>query len=123
MLRRAYDNDAARVQKRCEGRVDLEIHPTLGAKKSHSCCVATAGQAGLRHPGRCAERKLCGYRALSPADRTAAIEAILHVAQLAADFPQLAEIEINPLFVLPAGVVAIDVLIRVACATARSVSA
>ena len=62
-----------------------------------------------------AGRKLHGYRALPPADRAAAIEAILRIAQLAADFPQLAEIEINPLRVLPDGhgAVAIDVRVRV----------
>ena len=62
-----------------------------------------------------AGRKLHGYRALPPADRTAAIEAILRVAQLAADFPHLTEIEINPLRVLPDrhGAVAVDVRVRV----------
>jgi len=62
-----------------------------------------------------AGRKLSGYRSLAPADREAVIEAIIHLAQLAADLPQLAEIEINPLRVLPKGqgVFAIDVRARV----------
>jgi acetyltransferase len=50
-----------------------------------------------------AGRKLNGYRNLPPADRAAVVDALLRLAQLAADFPELAEIEINPLRVLPAG--------------------
>jgi acetyltransferase len=50
-----------------------------------------------------AGRKLLGYRNLPPADRPAVIEALQRFAQLAADFPEFAEIEINPLRVLGAG--------------------
>jgi acetyltransferase len=50
-----------------------------------------------------AGRKLRGFRNIPPADREAVLQAILRLAQLAADFPQLAEIEINPLRVLSAG--------------------
>jgi acetyl coenzyme A synthetase (ADP forming)-like protein len=62
-----------------------------------------------------AGRKLGGYRNLGPADRQAVIDAILRLAQLAADFPELTEIEINPLRVLPEGegACAVDVRIRV----------
>ncbi|MBF8285982.1 MAG: acetyl coenzyme A synthetase (ADP forming), alpha domain protein, partial [Anaerolineales bacterium] len=61
-----------------------------------------------------AGRKLCGYRNLPPADRAAVVNVLLRLAQLAADFPQLAEIEINPLRALPdgQGAVAVDVRIR-----------
>jgi acetyltransferase len=48
-----------------------------------------------------AGRKLRGYRNIPPADRQAVLEVVLRVAQLAADFPEIAEIEINPLRVLP----------------------
>lgn len=50
-----------------------------------------------------AGRKLRGYRNLPPADRQAVLDILVRLAQLAADFPQLAEIEINPLRVLPQG--------------------
>jgi acyl-CoA synthetase (NDP forming) len=50
-----------------------------------------------------AGRKLKGYRNLPPADRNAALQVILRFAQFAADFPELAEIEINPLRVLDEG--------------------
>jgi acetyl coenzyme A synthetase (ADP forming)-like protein len=58
-----------------------------------------------------AGRKLYGFRNLPPADREAVVQALLRVAQLAADFPELAEVEINPLRVLPAGqgVFAVDI--------------
>ncbi len=60
-----------------------------------------------------AGRRLQGYRSLPPADRRAVIEVVLRLGQLAADFPQLTEIEINPLRALAAGkgVVAVDVRI------------
>jgi len=60
-----------------------------------------------------AGRKLRGYRHLPPADRQAALEALMRLAQLAADFPELNEIEINPLRVLPAGQGAIAVDVRI----------
>lgn len=50
-----------------------------------------------------AGRKLNGYRNLPPADRQAVIDVLRRIAQLAADFPQIEEIEINPLRVLEIG--------------------
>ncbi len=63
-----------------------------------------------------AGRRLHGFRNLPPADRQAVIEAIMLLGQLSADFPQLAEIEINPLRVFPAtqGSAALDVRMRLA---------
>ena len=61
-----------------------------------------------------AGRKLKGYRNLPPADRETVLDILLRLAQLAADFPQFAEIEINPLRVLAAGqgAYAVDARIR-----------
>ena len=61
-----------------------------------------------------AGQKLGGFRGLPPADKDAVIEAILRLAQLASDYPRLAEIEINPLTVLEPGkgAFAIDVRVR-----------
>jgi acyl-CoA synthetase (NDP forming) len=50
-----------------------------------------------------AGRKLAGYRNMPPADRAAALDVIARLGQMAADLPELAEIEINPLRVLEAG--------------------
>jgi acetyltransferase len=62
-----------------------------------------------------AGRKLQGFRNLLPADRDSLLNVLFRLAQLAADHPALAEIEINPLRVLPLGkgAVAVDVRIRV----------
>jgi len=56
-----------------------------------------------------AGRRLRGFRLLPPSDRAAVAETLLRVAQLAGDFPDLQEIEINPLVVYPRGVAAVDV--------------
>ncbi len=63
-----------------------------------------------------AGRKLAGYRSLPPADRAGVANVLIRLAQLAYDFPQLAEIEINPLRVLAAGqgAFAVDVRARLA---------
>jgi acetate---CoA ligase (ADP-forming) len=50
-----------------------------------------------------AGQKLRGYRNLPPADYERALDCLLRLGQLAADWPQLAEIEINPLRVMAAG--------------------
>ena len=63
-----------------------------------------------------AGRRLRGFRHLPPADRETVLDTIKRLGQLAADFPQLAEIEINPLRVFPSsqGVAALDVRVRLA---------
>ena len=50
-----------------------------------------------------AGRKLLGFRNLPPADRPSVVDALSRLAQLAADFPELSEVEINPLRVLSVG--------------------
>lgn len=62
-----------------------------------------------------AGRRMRGYRDLPPGDRLACIDALVHLHQLAVDFPELEELEINPLRVFPAGegVLALDVRARV----------
>ena len=50
-----------------------------------------------------AGRLLTGFRGAPPADLDAVVDAILRLGQLALDFPQLEEAEINPLLVYPAG--------------------
>ena len=62
-----------------------------------------------------AGRKLDGYRQLPAADKTAVFDTLFRLGQLAADFPQFAEIEINPLRVLADGdgVFAVDARARI----------
>jgi acetyl coenzyme A synthetase (ADP forming)-like protein len=61
-----------------------------------------------------AGRRLQGFRNLPPADRQSVVEAIINLGQLSSDFPQLAEIEINPLRIFPdsQGTAALDVRMR-----------
>ena len=63
-----------------------------------------------------AGRRLEGFRNLPPADRQAVLDAIKRLGQLAADFPEIAEIDINPLRVFPdsQGTAALDVRMRLA---------
>jgi len=61
-----------------------------------------------------AGKKLGGYRNIPPADQAALLDALLRLSQLAIDYPQLAEIEINPFTVLRRGegAFAVDVRVR-----------
>ena len=63
-----------------------------------------------------AGRKLNGFRSLPAADREAVMAILARLAQLALDFPEIAEIEINPVRALPGkgGAFAIDVRARLA---------
>jgi acetyltransferase len=63
-----------------------------------------------------AGKKLAGFRNLGPADRQSVLDILYRLGQLAIDFPQLTEIEINPLRVMPDGhgSVAVDVRIKMA---------
>ena len=54
-----------------------------------------------------------GLRGAPPADREALVEAILRLGQLAADFPEIAELDVNPLMVLPAGLGALAADVRI----------
>jgi acetyltransferase len=62
-----------------------------------------------------AGRRLRGYRARPPGDREGVIDALRRLGQLAVDFPEILEAEINPLRVFErgSGAVALDVRLRV----------
>ncbi len=64
--------------------------------------------------GTWAGRRLAGFRHLPPADRQAAIDAIVRMGQLMIDLPEVIEAEINPLRVAPQGqgAVALDARLR-----------
>ena len=61
-----------------------------------------------------AGRRLRGYRGRPPCDREAVSDALRRLGQLAVDFPEIAEAEINPMRVFERGrgAVALDVRIR-----------
>jgi acetyltransferase len=60
-----------------------------------------------------AGKRLRGFRGSAPADRAAVVDQVLRLAQFISDFPEVAEVEINPLCVLSDGAVALDARIRV----------
>jgi len=60
-----------------------------------------------------AGRKLAGFRSIPPADSGAVKEILQRLAQLAFDFPEISEIEINPLLALAPGQGALAVDARV----------
>ncbi|MEX2643677.1 MAG: GNAT family N-acetyltransferase, partial [Acetobacterales bacterium] len=59
-------------------------------------------------------RLLAGYRDRAPADSEAIALTLVKVAQLAADFAEIQELDINPLLADAEGVIALDARIRVA---------
>lgn len=61
-----------------------------------------------------AGRRLRGIRGRPAADHSSVVDVIVRLAQLAADFPQIVEIEINPLRVFPGdgGAITVDARIR-----------
>ena len=61
-----------------------------------------------------ASRLLTGYRGAPPADTAALEDLVLRVAQLGEDFPEVAEVDLNPVMASPDGVCAVDVKIRIA---------
>jgi acetyltransferase len=56
--------------------------------------------------------RLRGWRGTPPADRAAVLDAMLRLSQAACDFPEIAELEINPLYVLTQGQGAFAVDVR-----------
>lgn len=56
---------------------------------------------------------LKGYRGEKPADIPALIEAIGRTARLVLDFPEITEMDINPVFAYPRGITALDVKITI----------
>ncbi len=57
---------------------------------------------------------LTGYRGSAPVDVAALVDVIQRVAAIAATAPEIAELDINPLFVRTVGAVAADVRVRLA---------
>jgi acyl-CoA synthetase (NDP forming) len=54
---------------------------------------------------------LAGHRGAPPLDVQAAVDVLVRVGQAVTHWPELAELEINPLIVGPTGAVAVDVLV------------
>jgi acyl-CoA synthetase (NDP forming)/GNAT superfamily N-acetyltransferase len=57
---------------------------------------------------------LTGYRGAAPVDTAALEDLLLRLGRLAEDFPEVAELDLNPVLAGPDGVVAVDAKLRVA---------
>ena len=55
---------------------------------------------------------LSGYRGSEPADTAALQDVLMRVGRLAEDFPEIAELDLNPILAGPHGAVAVDVKLR-----------
>jgi len=64
-------------------------------------------------------RQMAGYRDVPPVDTAKVAEILVRLSQLAADLPQVAEIDINPLLADPSGIVALDARIAVGAPRAK----
>jgi acetyl coenzyme A synthetase (ADP forming)-like protein len=66
--------------------------------------LVLAGKAG---------RLVRGFRGAPPADEEALVDLVLRLARLADDFPEVAELDLNPVIARPEGCLAVDARIRV----------
>ncbi len=63
---------------------------------------------------------LSGYRGTPPADVSALEDMVLRAAAMAADIPELAELDMNPVIVTADGAIAVDIKVRLQSAPAPS---
>jgi acyl-CoA synthetase (NDP forming) len=73
----------------------------------------------LVHAGKTG-RLVAGFRGAPPADAAALADVLHRLSQLADDFPELAELDLNPVMGLPDRAVVVDARIRVARPQART---
>lgn len=59
-------------------------------------------------------KRMCGYRNVPAVDMEEVVDVIVRVARLLADFPEVLEMDINPLFATPTGCVALDARLKIA---------
>ncbi|MGK0362457.1 MAG: acyl-CoA synthetase (NDP forming), partial [Bradymonadia bacterium] len=57
---------------------------------------------------------LAGYRGSAPVDTALLVEVLLRISQLIADFPEIAEMDLNPFIATPEGGAAVDARVRLA---------
>jgi acyl-CoA synthetase (NDP forming) len=67
-------------------------------------------------------RMLDGIRGAAAVDRAALVDVIRRIAQLAVDCPDIAELDVNPVFARPDGAIAVDARVQLASPDERAAS-
>jgi RimJ/RimL family protein N-acetyltransferase len=88
------------------------IHTDLLADRSLQLLPVTDRDAETMWKRLRGARLLTGYRGSPAADTDALQDVLLRLGRLAEDFPQIAELDLNPLLIFPHGVTAVDVKLR-----------
>jgi len=81
------------------GGVEVELQRDVAS----AIAPLSDSQANRLLDATLAGTRLKGWRGIPAADRPAAVQALRRLAQIAKEFPEIEELEINPLYVLPAG--------------------
>jgi acyl-CoA synthetase (NDP forming)/GNAT superfamily N-acetyltransferase len=85
----------------------------LGDRSFRSLPLANQDAAAMWRELRAAPL-LTGYRGAPAMDTDSLEQLLLRVAELAKDFPEISELDLNPVVVVPSGVAALDVKIKLA---------
>jgi len=72
----------------------------------------------LVHDGK-AGRLVAGFRGAPAADAASLVDLLHRLSWLAEDFPEVAELDLNPVIALPSGCIAVDARVRIAARSLR----
>jgi acetyltransferase len=90
------------------GGVEVEAHRDV----AFGLAPLTRVEAEYMLESTWAGRRLAGFRHMAPGDQEAVIQALIRLGQLAIEFPDIAEVEVNPLRVMGEGALALDIRLR-----------
>jgi acyl-CoA synthetase (NDP forming) len=84
----------------------------IGQAQFRIAPLTDADAEELVHTGK-AGQLVAGFRGAPPSDAAALADLVLRLSRLAEDFPELAELDLNPVMGLPDRCVAVDARVRV----------
>jgi acyl-CoA synthetase (NDP forming) len=88
------------------------VHTDLLGDRSFRAVPLTDHDAAAMWRELRAAPLVTGYRGTPPMDTDALEQLLLRVARLAEDFPEVSELDLNPVVAVPAGVAALDVKLK-----------
>lgn len=89
------------------------VHTDLLDDRSLRLLPVTDRDAAQMWRGLRAAPLLTGYRGAAAVDTAAVEDLLLRLGRLAEDFPQIAELDLNPVIVTPTGITIVDVKVRI----------